>query len=115
MRYDADVPTASSMMHRRKFLVAASTSLLCAPTIVRASSLMPVKVMEYAPLAPPSDETQSIERPLAGLCERLAYQSMDHVIRTGWTPEKAAGIYGGMSEDDMRRAVAYARWHGLLK
>jgi hypothetical protein len=35
MHHDADVPTTSPLMDRRNFLVAATTSLLCAPAIVR--------------------------------------------------------------------------------
>jgi hypothetical protein len=40
-QHRADVPTASPLMDRRNF--AATASLLCAPAIVRASSLMPIK------------------------------------------------------------------------
>jgi hypothetical protein len=43
-------------MDRRNFLVAATASQLCAPAIVRASSLMPVKVVDWTPLALPAHE-----------------------------------------------------------
>jgi hypothetical protein len=104
-----------SSIGRRNLLTGLGSLVICAPSIVRASSLMPVKAREYVPLASASDEIQSTKRPWAGFCERLAYQSMDHILKTGWTPDKAAGIYGGLSEDKMRRAVAYARRHGFLK
>ena len=107
--------SVGSSIGRRSLLTGLGSLFIFAPSIVRASSLMPVKVIEYEPLASPINEIQSIEHPQAGFCERLAYQCMDHVLRTGWTPEKAAGFYGGMSEDAMRRAVARARRHGFLK
>jgi hypothetical protein len=54
------------------------------------------------------------ERPYAGFLGRLAYHSMDNILRSGWTAEKAAHLYGGMSEAVMRRAVAYACRNGFL-
>jgi hypothetical protein len=37
------------------------------------------------------------------------------VLKTGWTPERAASFYGGMSETKMRSMVAYPRQHGFLR
>jgi hypothetical protein len=103
-------------MDRRNFLVAAPASLLCAPAIVRASSLMPIKVVDWTPLALPTNEIwKRGESPSAGWAERVGYQMMDHVLKTGWTPERAASFYGGTSESKMRNMVAYARRHGFLK
>jgi hypothetical protein len=110
MALHADMPTASSLISRRNLLIGATASLLCAPPIVRAASLMPVKVVTRQPLA-----IRSVERPWPGFVERLAYQAMDDILKAGWTPQRAAWIYGGMSEDRMRTAVAYARRHGFLK
>ena len=76
---------------------------------------MPVKLIDWRPTASAADTMNSVERPWAGFCERLAYQAMDSVLRDGWTPERAAHIYGGMSEGAMREAVVYARRHGFLK
>jgi hypothetical protein len=39
----------------------------------------------------------------------------EHVLKTGWTPERAASFYGDISESKMRSMVAYARRHGFLK
>jgi hypothetical protein len=115
MHQDADVPTTSPLMDRRNFLVAATASLLCAPAIVRASSLMPIKVVGWTPLTLPSKEIwERGERPLAGWAERVGYQMMEHVLKTGWTPERAASFYGGVPERKMRSMVAYARQHGFL-
>jgi hypothetical protein len=116
MHHDADVPTTSPLMDRRNFLVAATASLLGAPAIVRASSLMPIRVVDWIPLALPANEMwERGERPHAGWVERVGYQMMDHVLKTGWTPERAASFYGGISEAKMRSMVAYARRHGFLQ
>jgi hypothetical protein len=55
------------------------------------------------------------QRHYAGWIERLAYRWMDDVLKTGWTPEKAAPFYGGISEEKMRSMVDYARRNGFLK
>jgi hypothetical protein len=109
-QHRADVPPASPPTHRRDLLIGVTASLLCAPAIVRASSLMPVKVVEWAPLALPISE-----KPYAGWVERVAYQMMDHVLKTGWAPERAAPFYGGVSERKMLSMVAYARRQSFLK
>jgi hypothetical protein len=108
--HHADVPTASTVMHRRSLLIGVTVSLLCAPAAVRASSLMPVKVVDWTPLPLPVSE-----KPYAGWVERVAYHMMDHVLETGWTPKRAASFYGGISESKMRSMVAHARRHGFLK
>ena len=108
-QHDADVRTALPPTHRRNLLIGVTASLLCAPAIVRASSLMPVKVVEWTPLALPVSE-----KPYAGWVERVAYQMMDNVLKTGWTPERAALFYGGICERKMRSMVAYARRQGFL-
>jgi hypothetical protein len=108
-QHRADVPTASPPTPRRDLLIGVN-SLLCAPAIVRASSLMPVKVVEWTPLALPVSE-----KPYAGWVERVAYQMMDHVLKTGWTPERATSFYGGISESKMRSMVAHARRQSFLK
>jgi len=54
-----------------------------------------------------------VGRLYAGFVERLAYRSMATILDRGWT-EQAARADGGMSEQRMRRAVAYAWRHGFL-
>ena len=77
---------------------------------------MPIKVVDWTPLASPVNEIwERGERPSAGWAERVGYQMMEHVLKTGWTPERAASFYGGISESKMRSMVAYARRHGFLK
>ena len=98
-QHRADVPTASRPMNRRNFLVAATASLLCAPAIVRASSLMPIK---GGGLDTACVHMNMANVPSAGWAERVGYHMMDHVLKTGWTPERAASFYGCMSESKMR-------------
>jgi hypothetical protein len=62
-----------------------------------------------------SQHRADVLKPYAGWVERVGYQMMEHVLKTGWTPERAASFYGGMSETKMRSMVAYARRHGFLK
>jgi hypothetical protein len=74
------------------------------------------KRTEGTPLALLANEIwERGERPLAGWVERVSYQMMAHVLKTGWTPERAASFYGGISETKMRSTVAYARRHGFLQ
>jgi hypothetical protein len=109
-QHGADVPTATPLMDRRNF--AAMALLLCAPAIVRASSLMPIK---GGGLDPACVHMNTANVPSAGWAERVGYHMMDHVLETGWTPERAALFYGGMSESKMRSMVAHARRHGFLR
>jgi len=77
---------------------------------------MPIKVVGGIAVALPANEIwERGERPSAGWAERVGYQMMDHVLKAGWTPERAASFYGGISESKMRSVVAYARRHGFLK
>jgi hypothetical protein len=91
---------------RRSIFIGASASLICAPAIVRAVSLMPIRV-----LIP-------IERPLpigpqyAGFCERLMYHSLENNLRAGRMTTNVNGKI--VLEADARRMVAYARAQGWL-
>jgi hypothetical protein len=71
---------------------------------------MSLKTVDWTPLAPPANG-----RHHAGWTDRLAYKMMDDVLKSGWTPERAASFYGGISESKMRSMVAYARRQGFLK
>ena len=63
-------------------------------------SLMPIRVVvSWAPLASPVNEMwERGERPSAGWAERVGYQMMDHVLKTGWTPERAASFYASIGQ-----------------
>ena len=86
---------------RRSIFVGAGASLLCAPALVRATSLMPVRRPVLA-----------TGRRWAGFCERLFYHSLDHDLRAGRLDPT---LYGRIiSEAEARRLVAYARANGWL-
>jgi hypothetical protein len=101
------------MLSRRTFVAQLVLTLVCAPTIVRASSLMPLRGLKLQPALPPGLCCEFGPH-YAGFVERLGYQWMVSILRTGYTPERASCHYGGMTEESMRRSVAYARRHGYL-
>ena len=94
------------LITRRSIFIGAAASLICAPAIVRATSLMPVRALML------------IERPLpigpqyAGFCERLMYHSLDSNLRAG----RMSTVVNGkiIPEAQARRMVAYARAQGWL-
>jgi hypothetical protein len=92
---------AGSMLTRRRIFVGGVASVICAPAIVRAESLMPIRAL--IPMQPVH----------AGFVERLRFHCMEQVLENGWTNERAR-TFGGISENEARRRVTYARMHGLL-
>ena len=89
------------LITRRSIFIGAAASLICAPAIVRATSLMPVSRLR-GPIGPQ----------YAGFCERLMYQSLDSNLRAGQMNTVLNGKT--IPEDDARRMVAYARAQGCL-
>ena len=89
------------LITRRSIFIGAAASLICAPAIVRATSLMPVRRLR-GPIGPQ----------YAGFCERLMYQSLDSNLRT----DQMNTVLNRKTipEDDARRMVAYARAQGWL-
>jgi hypothetical protein len=89
------------LIARRSIIISAAASLLCAPAIVRAASLMPVRRLRvrFAPQ-------------YAGFCERLMYQNLDSNLRAA----KMSTVLNGkiIPEDNARRMVEYARVQGWL-
>ena len=86
---------------RRSILIGAAASLIGAPAIVRAASLMPVRGLPLQRLSP-----------LAEFYRGCFYHSLDHGLRTG---RMIANINGKMaSVADARRMVTYARAQGWL-
>jgi hypothetical protein len=88
-------------MTRRSIFVGAAASLISAPVIVRAASLMPVHRLR-GPIGPQ----------YAGFCQRLMYRSLDSNLRTGSMRTFLNGKI--ISEADARRMVAHARAQGWL-
>ena len=90
-----------SLVTRRSIFIGAAASLICAPAIVRAASLMPVRGLRG-----------SIEPRYAGFCQRVFFQCLDANLREGvmrtWCNDKI------VSETDAREIVAFARAQGWL-
>jgi hypothetical protein len=91
-----------SMLTRRRIFIGGIASVICAPAIVRAESLMPIRAL-IVPMQPIH----------AGFVERLRFHWMEQVLKNGWTTERAT-TFGGISENEARRQVTNARMHGLL-
>jgi hypothetical protein len=88
-------------MTRRSLLIGAVSAVLCAPAIVRATSLMVVRGL---PL-------QSLNS-LGEFYRHCFYHSLDHGLRTG---RMVASINGKtVSVADARRMVVHARAQGWL-
>jgi hypothetical protein len=96
----APISNHDGLITRRSILVGAG-SLLCAPAIVRAASLMPVR------RPPPPFGPQ-----YAGFWERLLYHSLDSDLRAG----RMSTVLNGeiIPEADARRMVAHAQDYGWL-
>ena len=100
-RGPARLSMATYRMTRRSVLIGAVASLICAPAIVRATNLMPVRSLPLQFLDP-----------LGEFYRRCFYHSLDHGLRTG---RMIASINGkSISMADARRMVAYARAQGWL-
>jgi hypothetical protein len=90
-----------SLITRRSIFTGAAASLICAPAIVRVTSLMPVR-------RPPSPFGPQY----AGFVERLMYQSLDSNLRAGRMRTTLNGKI--IPEADARRMVARAQDYGWL-
>jgi len=98
-------------MTRRSIFIGAAASLVCAPAIVRATSLMPVRSL---PLLS-NNSVEGFYRPPKNIGEfyrQCFYHSVDHGLRTG---RMVASINGKIVPvADARRIVARARAQGWL-
>ena len=97
----APISNHDGLITRRSIVIGAAASLICAPAIVRAASLMPVRRFR-GPIGPQ----------YAGFCERLMYQSLDSNLRA----DEMSTVLNGkiIPEDNARWMVAYARVQGWL-
>jgi hypothetical protein len=95
------ISVPESRITRRGILIGATATLICAPAIIRAASLMPVRQLVLPP-----------ERMSAGLCQRLFYRSLKNDLKTA----KMTTCLNGeiVSLADARRVVAHARAKGWL-
>jgi len=90
-------------MTRRSIFIGAAASLICAPAIVRAASLMPVRSLPLQFLSP-----------LGEFCRRKFYHNLDFELRTGRSMSMVVENGKIISVADARRMVALARAQGWL-
>ena len=101
----------NSLITRRSIFIGAAATLLCAPAIVRATSLMPVRS-----LISPIKRASRLD-PLGEFYRRCFYHNLDFELRTGLPMTLTVGRYGEygiVSVAEARRMVAYARAQGWL-
>ena len=89
-------------MTRRNIFIGAAAFLICAPAIVRATSLMPVRSLPLPAL-----------NPLGEFYRRCFYRNLDFDLRAG---RRMSLTSNGkiVSEAEARRMVSYARAQGWL-
>jgi hypothetical protein len=94
-------------MTRRSILIGAAASLICAPAIVRAASLMPVRSLIL-----PIKRSSRLD-PLGEFYRRCFYHNLDFELRTG---RSMSTVSNGkiISVAEARRMVARARAEGWL-
>ncbi len=97
----AAISNHDSLITRRSIFIGAAASLIGAPAIVRAASLMPVRSLR-GPIGPQ----------YAGFCERLFYHSLDSNLRAG----RMSTVLNGkiVPAAEARRMVAHARAEAWL-
>ena len=99
-------------MTRRSIFIGAAASLICAPAIVRAASLMPVRSLILPIGASPQLNG------LGHFYRRNHYHYLDFQLRTGLPMTDTTSNYPGefriISVAEGRRMVAHARTHGWL-
>ena len=93
-------------MTRRRIVIGAAASIICAPGVVRAASLMPVRGL-LLPIEHPVRLN-----PYGEHCRRLYYYSLERGVRVGRVSTTSNGKIVSLAE--ARRMVAYARAQGWL-
>jgi hypothetical protein len=94
-----------TLITRRSIFICAAASLLCAPAIVRAASLMPIRRLLF-PFGPR----------YAGFVERLYLHALEGSLQAGLQAGRTSIELCSrtISVDDAQRRVAFARAHGFL-
>jgi hypothetical protein len=94
---------------RRSIFIGAATSLICAPSIVRASRLMPIRSVITAANA------MSPKKPIyLGFAGALRLYWMKQALKRGWDEKIDGRTFGGISERQARDYVAYMKSQGTL-
>jgi hypothetical protein len=96
-----------ALVTRRSIFIGAAASLLCAPAIVRAANLMPVRRLPF-PFGPQ----------YAGFVDRLFLHSIESslqdALRRGLTILDQSYYRDEISVESAQRTVAFAQAHGFL-
>ena len=93
-----------SLITRRSVFFGAAASLLCAPAIVRATNIMPVRRLPF-PFGPQ----------YAGFVERLYLHELESSVRKLKADQTSFYFnHRMMAVDDARRRLASAQAHGFL-
>jgi hypothetical protein len=94
-----------SLITRRSLFIGAAASLLCAPAIVRAANLMPVRRLPF-PFGPQ----------YAGYLERLFLHALEGGLQAATREGRASVEFWGhtITIDAARQSVASAQAHGFL-
>jgi hypothetical protein len=99
---------ADYRMTRRNIFIGAAASLICAPAIVRAASLMPVRGLPLQFLNP------EFLNPLGQFYRRNFYHSLDSDLRAGRAMTTLINNDEIISVAEAHRMVARARAQGWL-
>src|ERR1700676_5001468 len=96
-----------SLMTRRSLFIGAAASLLCAPAIVRATNLMPVRRLPF-PYGPQ----------YAGYVDRLFFHSLESSLQTALRAGRTSiesSCFGSetIPVESAQRTVAFAQAHGF--
>ena len=95
-------------MTRRSIFIGVAASLICAPAVVRAASLMPVRSLIL-----PIKRSSRLD-PLGEFYRRCYYHNLDFELRTGRSMTMVVENGKIISVADARRMVALARAQGWL-
>jgi hypothetical protein len=94
----------NSLVTRRSIFIGAAASLICAPFIVRVTSLMPVRPLPF-PFGPQS----------AGFVERLYLHALESHVKNVSAGQTSTIFNGTITDvESARWRVAYAQAHGFL-
>lgn len=103
----APIPTndQNSLMTRRSVFIGAAALLICAPAVVRATSLMPVRRLPF-PFGPQ----------YAGFVERLFLHSIESSLQVCLRSGRTIVEVGGhkIPVERAQQRVAFAQAHGFL-
>ena len=99
-----------SLVTRRSIFIGAAASLICAPNVVRAASIMPVRGVIL-----PTMEQLYPGPHYEGWIRRLKFDYLEKALRSGWDDDQRRGsAVPGLSEANAKKEVAYARHFGFL-